>query len=386
MRNLCITVFMALLLAGCSSPEPKIPENVAGIENLTVIDPNINPPTGINFKKVAKYGDTEEVMIGRLANVTVDNQGRVFIADGELNYIHVFNADGTYLDSLGRQGKGPGEFGNIATINSDDTYLYAQDWSQRRLNLYDLGTMNFDRTISLSPKEQDIEALSGMYPSGFDVRSDGKFLISFGKPYGMDASEDDERKNPYYLMNKEGVFEKEKLFEQKVDEFLIYREGNSITFMTPSFVRKSLFETGPDDRIYTVWTENFLIKVHSPDGSYKRAYYMPYSKPPLDIAEVLKNYDSDRSRKMIRNADSPDTWPTINALKIDGNNRMWVSTFTDDLDSFDWYIINQEGELVGRFTWPQDKELITVNGNDLYTEETDEQTGLRQVVRYKIKF
>lgn len=386
MYKISSLLLLVVLLTGCfGSSESEVPEEIAALDNLTVIDPDSKSSPKINFKKVATYSDTDEVMIGRLSSTTVAEDGRVFIADGELNYIHVYHPDGTYLDSVGRQGKGPGEFVNIGKIDHDDNYLYALDWSQRRLNVIDLGTLNYSQAISLSTKGQNIDALTGTYPSGYHVRNDGSFLIRFNKPYGMDASEDEERKNSYYLMDKEGRFEKENFFEQKVNESLIDRDDNSIMFMSSPFGRESLFVTGADDRIYTAWTEDFLIKVYSPEGSYERSYYMPYTKSPLDIGEVLKDYEGERQRKMIRNADAPDTWPALNSLEVDDRGRMWISTITDDRKTFDWWVINEEGELLARFTWPQNRQLISVKGDYLYTEETDKKTGLRQVVRYRVE-
>ena len=53
----------------------------------------------------------EEVLLGPvILDMEVDTRGRVYLADNRANGIHVYNSDGSYLQSLGRAGNGPGEF------------------------------------------------------------------------------------------------------------------------------------------------------------------------------------------------------------------------------------------------------------------------------------
>lgn len=378
-------LLLIVLFAGCSgSSEPKVPEEIATLEKLTMVSAEGAGETSIKFNREAVFKSTNDELIGDIASVAVGNKRRVFIADNDRNIIHVFADAGHYLGRVGSEGKGPGEFGNISAIRTEGQYLYALDWGQRRVNVFELESLELSHTIPLLREDQNIKELSGRYPSIYFPRKDGKLLVRFSQPFSMNNLEE-KRNNLYYLIDSEGNVNPEKIMQQKSGEVLTDRSGNSFMVMSSPYGGRTLLTTGIDDRIYAAWNKDFLIKVYKPDGSYERSYYMPYTKSPLDMGEVLKDYEGERQRKMIRNADAPDTWPALNSLEVDDRGRMWISTITDDRKTFDWWVINEEGELLARFTWPQNRQLISVKGDYLYTEETDKKTGLEQVVRYRVE-
>jgi len=90
--------------------------------------------------------------------------------------------------------------------------------------------------------------------------------------------------------------------------------------------------------------------------------------------------------QMIREADNlPESWPALNDLLIDDENRLWVSTIVEDFEIFEWWVLEETGELITRFKWPRDEPIEVVKNGYMYTLETDEDTGLQQVVRYRIE-
>lgn len=42
-------------------------------------------------------------------------------------------------------------------------------------------------------------------------------------------------------------------------------------------------------------------------------------------------------------------------------------------------------ELIAKFEWPRDEPIEVVNNGKMYTRQTDDETGLQQVVRYGIE-
>lgn len=81
----------------------------------------------------------------------------------------------------------------------------------------------------------------------------------------------------------------------------------------------------------------------------------------------------------------PEYWPAINNLIIDDENRLWISTIVDDFDIYEWWILEKSGEVITRFEWPRDYPIEVVKCGYMYTRETNEKTGLEEVVRYRIK-
>jgi hypothetical protein len=127
-------------------------------------------------------------------------------------------------------------------------------------------------------------------------------------------------------------------------------------FMALPYGRKSLLSVGDNNKLYTSWTEDFLIKVYNSNGSYQKAIYRPYSNTELDLNEVLKEYDNKQQKNMLRNADNPSTWPAIDAMKIDDKSRLWISTITDNNDVYQWWVISSEGALLAKFSWPRSRK------------------------------
>lgn len=91
-RRSKLNIFLLLLfISGCSSDaEIDIPDHIASLENLIVIPENAEALHTIELERTAIYGDTDEVIVGQLGAVTVDEQGRVYLADRSQNLIHIY--------------------------------------------------------------------------------------------------------------------------------------------------------------------------------------------------------------------------------------------------------------------------------------------------------
>lgn len=112
--------------------------------------------------RVGALDGAEEYTFGRISDVAVGPDGRVYVLDFQSQDVRVFGADGTFLFRFGRSGEGPGEFqwpdgleftpdGSIAvrdarlfriTIFSDDG-VYLRDFRIQRPYPQTLGGENF---------------------------------------------------------------------------------------------------------------------------------------------------------------------------------------------------------------------------------------------------
>ena len=61
-------------------------------------------------------GDDDEVFFGTIAEFLHDDEGNIYLLDGQLSEIQVFDKTGEWLRTIGRQGQGPGEFQNGADM------------------------------------------------------------------------------------------------------------------------------------------------------------------------------------------------------------------------------------------------------------------------------
>lgn len=103
-----IKIYLLLLIAlwGCSNKETyPIPIQVQKLENYTVYSAEDKTTGEISFIKDAVYGDSDEILIGSLGEISADRTGRVYISDSKSLIIHVFEPEGTYSGSLGGDGR-----------------------------------------------------------------------------------------------------------------------------------------------------------------------------------------------------------------------------------------------------------------------------------------
>lgn len=379
-----VAIVLAGLFTACSGEtKMELPEHIAGIENLTVYELPENPPLDIDFIPEMSFGDSDDIIIGRIAGVAADENGQVYIADGDQNTIHVFDPDGSYRQSLGKEGKGPGEFGSLALLQLSDDFLHAMDFSQRRVNVFSPETLEFSHTFNLLNEDRQVEELDGTYPGSFIPLDKNRYLVSFSHPFRSGDLED-ERSVLHYILDSDGKVVSDRILKTKMGEFLTERSGDSFMVWGSPFGGNSLLELSENGDIFTAWTRDFLIHLHNTDGEKKGAYYYPFQNAPLDRDEAINLNDSEVYQRMARNSEIPDTWPALNSMKSDDQNRLWISTIVEDQDLYQWWVLDQNGEPLTTFTWPRSQKIENIKNGYLYARETDDM-GLAQVVRYRVE-
>lgn len=395
-------VYTLLLLAfGCTSePEVEVPEAVKSLDNVTVHSSDTVPTREIALEQEVTYEDTEVARGHIWGNVTVDSQGRVYIPDFQAKVIHAYNADGSYLDSIGRQGRGPGEFQMIWKLRIANGNLHVLDYMYQKISVFDLQGQKHVRDVSLSLDAEPDKEPSWLQatrkkglnykPIDFYVRPDGNYLIFFGDE---DVGIADNVSGRTYEVSLYDPIEKEYLKHDLLSfawtgQMMVQEHSDGMSvFREVSYKRSSRFAyTG--SKLIHGWTEEMLIKTYGEEGQYQRAFYHPDPEIPLELEDVLAQYQNPDERivSAIRNDTLPETWPAFDVMKLDDEHRLWVSVYTDDLEMYEWWVLDAEnGELLTRFEWPKEKQIEVIKSGKLYTRERDKKTGLEEIVRYDIK-
>jgi YD repeat-containing protein len=85
----------------------------------TVINPEA-PAMGVVQQVLEEQwrrgGDDDEIFFGTIGEFLHDADGNLYLLDGQLSEIQVFDPEGEHLRTIGRQGEGPGEFQNGADM------------------------------------------------------------------------------------------------------------------------------------------------------------------------------------------------------------------------------------------------------------------------------
>lgn len=366
------------------------------------------PIDEIQFEREITYGSTDEVVVGVMGPFAVDEKNRVFIADRDQTNIHVFDPKGNYLTSLGRKGEGPGEFTAVSqrtgmTIHSNRLYVTdltdMQFYFPHRVHVFMLEELTFFRTIDLLAGNREVfEELDGYYSKRLYPRDDGTFLVSYHR---LPNEYQDEKSFIHYVVqDSSGMIVTGPVLKQKDKTNLVYEVTNTsfpyVAIHAFPFYGKSLLAVTDNDYLYAANnTEEFKIDGYTPYGEHVRSFRHDFENRPLDRDELLDHYEKteymarlgDRvALNMIREADNlPETWPALNDLLIDDENRLWLSTIVDDDEIYEWWVLETSGVVITKFEWPRNEPIEAVNNGYMYTRETDEETELQSIVRYRVE-
>lgn len=372
----------------------------SNLENLTTYQPidEFEPPYQLELNREVVFGDVDQVYLNHISNFTVDDSGRVFVADwaysrGE-NAIYVFQSDGNFITTVGRHGRGPGEFSSIYDMQVQGEYLFVYD-GPFRIHLFSLETLEVFHTIHLALDifSTDSESRSLRPDRYFFVRDEDHFLLRFSERVIRDH---EERYFRYHLFDQEGIPEPELLFKQREIQYIfpIQDPGpdTPLPFTMP-YTRQPLLAVSDNGYMYTASSGEFLIKVYSSDGSYQRAFKYPYENSLLSREEAIQLGRSQAMRLVLQRQELPETWPALHSMFIDDENRLWVSTIIDSRDHYQWWVLDEQEQVVTTFKRSGKREVrsavmresMMVRNGYLYEYEEDEETGIKQIVRYRIE-
>jgi hypothetical protein len=388
-RFLTLFPLVMVLLASCSSaPEVEIPDKVASLENLTVISTSISDVPELHIERVTQYGDTDEVIIGRMGVVAIDDVGRVYIADDSRFLIHVYEPNGSYLTQIGREGGGPGEFRRITSVVPHGDFIHVMDRSSMRISRFHMSDYSFAEDVEI-PSGGDNDGRYLPHPTRLSVIDSDHYMIHFG--VGLTVNSESDPMIAGRVLNWKGrTFEEDITYIFPANKAVVDRQGGSQRMMAADYKRSSHLVMDIGSNIIHSWTEDLLFKFYDADGVYQKAVYVPYEKAPLNRNDVLAEYTdvAEPWISMIRNDEMPDTWPAFRKMVADDKGRIWVSLITSDPETYTWLVIDPaSGQATGSIIRARGQwSIIDVMGSNLFAGEINAESGLMEVAKYKIHF
>ena len=373
-----LKVAMGVALTSCSASESdvNVPEDIAALDNVAVYSGEMAPLNEISFEPVARFGDTDSIFISRVSGIAVTDGGTLFMADRSEAVIHVYNSSGIYQTSVGRRGEGPGEFQTIVQPELSDGSLFVLDLDQQRVSLFDSENYSFRRSFSLGDKD----GIRGR-PLSMELLPEERILALYSASE-RDGNRLKRSEIPAILDNEGEVISSGFVTLTENNRLLVESNGMFQIFSMP-FLGQNLLDVTENGEIVTGFTDRFLLHYLTLNGDTLRSIYHATTPPPLDRRALLNNMESESIRSELSSMDLPDTRQAFNALKVDDENRLWISSPTADTDVNDWRVLSNTGETMAQFSQPASSSLQLVKDGFTYFLETDEETGVTDVVKYR---
>jgi hypothetical protein len=341
-----------------------------------------------------------EYQFGMIAAIDVADDGRIFVLDQQAAQVRVFDANGTFVQSIGRPGSGPGELSAAAgalLLGAGDT-LYVFDAMKQRLHRY-------------APDGADAGGVAVPIASGMPVAwaiAPQRRLVTQVRPLNLPGMPQQDtaamQRDLILLRDAHG---------EVADTLLVLESGRTIDFSSGQ-ARMRLFEAEPvwallnDGRIVHGRNDGYSLQVLRADGSVDRVIRKPFERQPLteaDRAAFIRLFRQTMEGQVppqmldqfLQNIEFADHYPAFSRILGGPDNTIWVQqvrtadrvqreggTFdAQDVGAPEWDVFDDEGRLRGTLTLPARFQPIRVIGPYVYGVQRDE-LDVQYVVRLRV--
>lgn len=335
-------------------------------------------------------------------DLTVDEDGRIYVLQRQLGTVRVFDSEGRFVRAIGRSGSGPGELGMAGTVGFRRDTLWISDRINNRLSLFDSEGNHLAELFGLRSGPGAHYTWKG--PSA--LLTDGTLLNVPGLS-GVALAEGSVTTLPYVRSSSETVLD---------------------TVLTQSMTRQvmrvadPLAGPGRGRFITQPWTDHDLSAYSSDGDEFVHVQRRVESAPVLTIVKIRPNGDTtfirdlevtpvplpdtvvdewvkerlDRSEEagvLTRTLEgairevlyTPEFVPAVEEVVLGRDGTVWLrrTSVNDDAEQATWIILDEEGNRLADVGLPPSFRLLEVRLPYLYGVHTD-QMDVPFVERYEV--
>lgn len=374
-RHLFILFFVAISVQCNEAKEP-------GKEDLLHLTSfSLDEVTDIELVQDRSFRGSQNAEVTKIRDVAADASGNVYFVDEFKNKIHVVDSSGTPIGTMGRSGGRPGEFYKLGDIEVLNGKVYAFDEDRKAMNVYGTNDFNFQTSIAFTSSKLRPDSLASLAPYSATILPDGLYLAGFQK-----VNSPTDRQLFFYRTDELAENYSGEIISYPNRQLFAENGPNGFVIMMMPYEPETLLSHDTFGNLYTIFTEDFIIKKYDQNGNYLEAWQYPLTKKKLLKADAIDMYTETDIRRAIRGDDTPDTWPAVAHYLIDDNDQHWVATITQNLENYTWFVLGNSGEVLGKSVLSRDIRIKAINKSHLYAVKFNDQTYTEELLRFSIQF
>lgn len=374
-RHLFILFFVAISVQCNEAKEPGKED----LQHLTTF--SLDDVADIKLVQDRSFRGSQNAEVTKIGDITVDTFGNVYFVDEFKNKIHVVDSSGTPIGTMGRSGGRPGEFYKLGDIEVLNGKVYAFDEDRKAMNVYGTNDFNFQTSIAFTSSKLRPDSLASLEPYSATILPDGLYLAGFQK-----VNSPTDRQLFFYRTDELAENYSGEIISYPNRQLFAENGPNGFVIMMMPYEPKTLLSHDTFGNLYTIFTEDFIIKKYDQNGNYLEAWQYPLTKKKLLKADAIDMYTETDIRRAIRGDDTPDTWPAVAHYLIDDNDQHWVATITQNLENYTWFVLGNSGEVLGKSVLSRDIRIKAINKSHLYAVKFNDQTYTEELQRFSIQF
>lgn len=355
------------------------PEN----SNVEIYQYDEKPKGAFSFIRNMEFVDVEQIYVRYKDDFGVDDLGRIYI-QSQLS-IHAYEKNGDYRGSIGSEGRGPGEFLTIHNISVKHRMVYVYDANQSKISVFDADSLKLNYEINI-PLINDMRGMGDFAVLDYD-----NLIVGVQDNRRTDNSAITRRYINYYLIDYTGQFKESAVAITDITDYYEISNQRGVSYPPVPFDRTTLFSLSDTGKIYLLWTGQIAIKVLDSNGNFLRGILYPYLNVSVENdSDFPVFYEtlglSIQDTKQILGERLPESHPAVSDFFIDDEERIWLSAIIEDVDKYEWWVLQNDGELITKFEWSREEPIEAVKNGKMYTRQMKDESGSYQIVRYRIEF
>jgi WD40 repeat protein len=382
--SLFLSAFIMIFSFGRQEPEWKGKiEYENGVKIIQNPEDSLYGEIKFNLEEDLSIGneDDENYLFYRARDIQIDTEGNIYILDSGNHRLQIFDKDGKYFRSIGKRGQGPGEFSQPSCLQLDDETgnIFVTDYRSMTIIIFEKEGKHIDKDVHF-----------GEFLNDFYLDSDSCIWGIFSLP-GINVMYRSIKK-----LSLEGKVEK--TFAEipyHIQRIEISRTSSSLgAYMINSGYEDDLFISKVDSHTF-IYGHSKKYELVAVDKSGKTLFKIRKDEPPIKITKSERDRIINRIKGNIMKQGHyvpdvslkfPDYMAYFYSITTDDRSQIYVrknpvSRESNTIHEYD--VFNKEGRYIYKINLNHYPDVIR-NGY-LYTIVVNEETGLEQIKRYRIK-